>query len=77
MLAQRLHRRAFCRPHPTPALHKKAQPLVIPGRRRKAANPEAIFQRLVFMTSGFAAQQELGQRPGMTMLCKALTPARF
>jgi hypothetical protein len=30
-----------------------AQEFVIPGRRA-AANPESIFQRLVFMDSGFA-----------------------
>jgi hypothetical protein len=44
-------------------LHNK---IVIPGRR-EAANPEPIFQRPVFMGSGFVA---FWPRPGMTHLCE-------
>src|SRR5262249_22141593 len=58
-----------------------SSPTVIPGRPA-GSDPEPIFQRLVFMVSGFAAEPVLGpreartrwRRPGMTTSASRWTP---
>src|SRR5258708_29152760 len=63
-------------------LHKKSRHS---GARPKAAGPEPIFQRPVFMGSGLAAEPVLGprgartrgRRPGMTVSDPAFRCGRF